>query len=62
MQFAAEGEVKMLGKRPGSPLHAENLVEIRGKLDFVGDLYCVFMLPLFNSKQATIRWWPAGVR
>jgi hypothetical protein len=34
----------------------------RGEIDFVGDLYCVFMLPLFNSKQATVLCWPTGVK
>lgn len=62
MQFAPEERTKMRGKRLRILSMRKILWKSEGKIDFVGDLYCVFMLPLFNSEQATIRCWPAGVR
>jgi hypothetical protein len=62
MQFALEVRTKMRGKGHRILSPHRILWKSEDKIDFVGDLYCVFMLPLFNSKQATIRCWPAGVR
>jgi hypothetical protein len=62
MQFAPEEQPKMRGKRHRILSIQKILWKSEGKIDFVHDLYCVFMLPLFNSEQATIRCWPAGVR
>lgn len=62
MQFAPEERIQMRDKSLTSPFHGRILWKSEGKTDFVRDLYCVFMLPLFNSNQATIRCWPAGVR
>ena len=54
-EFEEEGMLKLRRRTAGKP---KKLWKTGHKIDFLENLHCVFMCPLFNFLQAILLVWP----